>query len=400
MARFYAKFDSGSSGWVTALDNITSTGCFQRLRISVSSASAAVLRDALIASRSALSTDIYADLTTTNKDGSKGIYFPPDSGPFSTNGSTFVSWSSAYTSSLQGIIIPADYRTRPTASVVSTQPTLVGPTSPTNPVGASYTTYTNASKAVKDILDVAQTGTGTVTTPFTRPGTLPSRTLHSIWHDPDLQYFAWDDFTPGTPQTFTFTIPEMVGGELYLESTDNLNIYFSWTPQYLADRAGTVTINATTVRDDNSTTISTLTNQEITNGDLFYSWSLSSTGYGNVSTGYLYDINSNIKFTDATITSHQSSTVTNNQNQYVRIYKVQQVALYYGADVTAVCSDTSTTTYYVDGAGNNLAGANFIWQNKAGAAGAAGYYASTLPGPGTTIRNWDGGAFGSNSTCP
>jgi hypothetical protein len=202
MARFYAKFDSGSAGWVGDLDNISGNGCFTRLRIAASSASAALLRNGLITSRSALSTDIYADLDAANQDPSKGIYFPPNgpppSGPFSTDSSTFVSWSTAYTSSVAGIVIPADYRTRPTASILSTQTTLVGPTNPQDPVGASYTTYFSASVAVKAVLDVIQTGAGTVTTPFTRPGENPSRTLHSIWHDSNLQYFAWDDFTPGT----------------------------------------------------------------------------------------------------------------------------------------------------------------------------------------------------------
>jgi hypothetical protein len=198
MARFYAQFNSGSAGVIGELDNTY----HQRLRIGASSASGAQLRDGLIASRSAVSADAYADLDAGNKDGSKGIYFPPDgpppSGPFSTDSSTFVSWSTAYTSSVAGIVIPANYQTRPTASILSTQTTLVGPTNPEDSIGVSYATYFSASTAVFTAISSSQTGAGITTSPYTRLGETPSRTLHSIWHDPDLQYFAWDDFTPGT----------------------------------------------------------------------------------------------------------------------------------------------------------------------------------------------------------
>jgi hypothetical protein len=207
MARFYARFDSGSAGWTTELDSGVPSVFFDRRLIPAGCASAALLRDGLIASRSALSIDIYEDLDSVNKDGSKGIYFPPDSGPFSTNTSTFVSWSTAYTSSVPGLVTPVtnsygsatgvNYSLRPTASIVSTQTTLVGPTNPEDSVGASYTTYITASAADNAILGVVQNGSAVVNTPFSRLGVKPSRTLHSIWHDPNLQYFAWDDFTPG-----------------------------------------------------------------------------------------------------------------------------------------------------------------------------------------------------------
>lgn len=220
MARFYARFDSGSAGWTTELDGTASiaTG-FDRRRIAANSSSAALLRDGLIASRSAVSADVYDDLDAVNEDGSKGTYFPPDLPTYPS--STLISWSTAYTSSVDGIKFPVtnsygsatviNYSRRPTASIVSTQTTLTVPTNPVDPVQLNYNVYLSASTAVRAVLDQVQNGAGTVNSPYTRLGTpaSSSRTLASIWHDPDLQYFAWDDFTPGpgpnTASPFTYT---------------------------------------------------------------------------------------------------------------------------------------------------------------------------------------------------
>ena len=206
MARWYAKFDAGT---VSALDNVNSTeGFFERLRVSGGSSSAAPLRDGLIASRSAVSNDVYDDLDAANKDGSKGIYFPPDIATLPS--STLISWSTAYTSSVNGIKTPTtntygvsdsvNYSQRPTGSVTSSQVTLVGPTNPLDPVQLNYNVYLSASQAVRAVINTFQNiSTSTVTTPYTRLGQDESRTLHSIWHNPTLDYFAWDDFTPGQP---------------------------------------------------------------------------------------------------------------------------------------------------------------------------------------------------------
>jgi hypothetical protein len=39
--------------------------------------------------------------------------------------------------------------------------------------------------------------------PYTRLGTNPWRTLASMWHDHDMTYFAWDDYTPGRPTSIS-----------------------------------------------------------------------------------------------------------------------------------------------------------------------------------------------------
>jgi hypothetical protein len=159
-------------------------------------------RNGLIASRSAVSTDIYNELDAVNKDGSRGTYFPPDL--LQTVGSPLLLTGSVYTSSVAGIRTPTtntyggsgvvNYSLRPTASIISTQTTLVTASSPPDSADVNNNTYLSASKAVKDVLDSITNGG-----PYGRLGNNSSRTLHSIWHDPDLGYFAWDDFTPGQP---------------------------------------------------------------------------------------------------------------------------------------------------------------------------------------------------------
>lgn len=212
MARFYARFDAGSE---TALDNVNGTeGYFTKLRVGANSASGAKLRDGLIASRSALSSDAYADFNPVNIDGKTvGPYFPPNTspGPFSTDYSTYASWSNGYTpngTQLPGIKIPTsntygvadsvNYSTRPTSSVNYTDGNLSA-LSPADSIGVSYTTYYSASSAVRAVLESIQTTGGSAQTPYTRTGTDAARTIHSVWNNPALDYMAWDDFTPGQP---------------------------------------------------------------------------------------------------------------------------------------------------------------------------------------------------------
>jgi hypothetical protein len=228
MARFYARFDSGS-------ESVLNSAYFDRRRVSTGAEAGADLRAGLIASRSALSLDVYDDLDSVNRDGQRGTNFPPDlmttpNNPFS---------ATAYTSSFDGIKIPTsnaygtgtiNYSKRPTGSVISSMTNIIGPTDPLDTVSVSYTTYTAASAAVKAVLDSVQRGSTVAQTPYTRPGLTPSRTLHSIWHDPDLQYFAWDDFTPGTlPKPVVTAFGTGVGQVAVLD--------VSWqTPEYTNDK--------------------------------------------------------------------------------------------------------------------------------------------------------------------
>lgn len=223
MARWYARFDSGSDyGWDGELDFTGSVnGYFERLRVSNGSASGAQFRDGLITSRSALSADVYDDLDAANKDGTKGILFPGD---LRALVGSSITWSTAYTSSFEGIKIPTtntygtsstiiNYSTRTTSSVASTNP-IIGPADPLDPILVSEALYTAASNAVDATLTVIQNGASTAINPKVRSGNSGSRTFSSLWNDPKLNYFAWDDFTPGNVLLTTPTLMSVINSGL------------------------------------------------------------------------------------------------------------------------------------------------------------------------------------------
>ena len=247
MARFYAKFDNNK-------DNSLENSYFNLCGYSGGSGSGALLRDGLISSRSAVSNDVYDDLDNVNLDGSRGIIFPVDASTTPT--STLISWSNAYSASASDpsfIKIPTtnvygsdtftiNYSKRPTGSIVSTQTTLIGAVSPEDPIQLNFDVLKSASFAVRTVLGSIKTGSSYTIeqTPFSRPGTSASRTLHSVWSDPTMSYFAWDDFTPGAP-VLTQPPADVGGGSPCVGSagsyTYSPTIRFFWDgrPQFFND---------------------------------------------------------------------------------------------------------------------------------------------------------------------
>lgn len=305
MARFYARFDSGSNsigGWTTDtettnLDLNSPNGYFTRLRIAAGSASAALLRDGLIASRSAVSIDFYEELDPVNQDGGLGIFFPSDQIQIVAG----VLTASAYTASAgttQGIFTPLYYRTRPTASITSAQTTLIGPTTPLDSGSVTYTTYLNASAAVEAVLNVVQTGAGVLTTPYLRRGNQQSRTFHSIWHDPDLQYFAWDDFTPGVPQNVNLV--ESSSTDFYY--TNNFRVKLDWasglTPyQFRNDEQAPVFISFNFTPDGDSP-VQGLKTTRLAAFSKEYTWTINQS---NITENKPHTVSYSVKFRDAQI---------------------------------------------------------------------------------------------------
>lgn len=200
MARIYAKFDAG---WVNELDN----DYFDRHTIGFNSTTGSMLRTGLLTSRSILSSASYAVIPKKFQDGQLGVIIPRNI--ITTDSIKFLSWSAIYTSSLTsppapGIIIPADYRTRPTASILSTMDGIASQSSTSASI--SWSVYFSASTAVRYVIDQIVDTNTSASTPYTRTGDFTasfgdssraSRTLHSVWHDEPVTYFAWDDFTPG-----------------------------------------------------------------------------------------------------------------------------------------------------------------------------------------------------------
>lgn len=224
MARFYARFDQASES------NLDSD-FFDKRTLGADSASGALLRNGLIASRSALSTAMHAELDLQNHYGTNGPIIPREINNI-TQAAGALSWNNVYTSSVfPGVITPADYRTRPTASI-TTADTASGALVARSPVDSgsiNENLYLSASAAVTAVLNSFSSGQSPLTTG--NQGNNVSRTLHSVWHDKDTQYFAYDNFTPGTPQN-------LAAKETYAStstSSSNGTIYLSASREYLND---------------------------------------------------------------------------------------------------------------------------------------------------------------------
>lgn len=311
MARFFTVLSGSSPSELTSdyFDSVAMTG------------DATALRNGLIDSRSIVSSDVYEDLDSVNIDGSRGTYFPPDlmttpNNPFS---------ATAYTSSVDGIVIPTNFRTRPTSSITSSQNTLVGPTNPLDTVSVSYTSYLSASNAVKAVLDSA-TGGG----PYSRLGNNPGRTVHSIWHDENVAYFAWDDFTPGQP---TVDARNTYAGNS--PSSSNGTVYLSMSREYLNDFNGSASISATlryasssgqsftgpnSIAKSLSTTVA-ITQLSNTGNDAvkYYTWSpgLIFKNSGSLSDGQTSDglnLSYTVQYYDPVITSSAGASGTTTKN--------------------------------------------------------------------------------------
>lgn len=439
MARFYATFDHSA---ITALDN----DYFGRGKVTSSPTNGGYLKTGLISSRSALSSDMYVDtngIENINRDGSRGVYIPSDI--ISISGvapSQTFGWSpSLYTAStstggLQGIITPADYRTRPTASILTEYktafPTQFGTVTPADSgTGRNYNLYLSASNGVYAALTNLVSGSGnTVVGPYTRKGISESRTLHSIWHDADMTYFAWDDFTPGTPSGLNAVVQgdraesiTVIDGSsttynLYnvklVEESDSITIRAGWSTQYLSDLTGSkhftgsVTIGRSPNAGDTTTRVEvTSSNFIVTANNAYFDWTLlagsSAWGYRSATTtipGYTYETTSSVQFWDPTITIHSGSKVRDiapastggagNGQSSAHIIRVYNNSLYKAADTTALCTQNSTVPIY----GTELQTSDtsnpayYAWTNMADPTSLlTGFVSRALPQAG--IRYWE-----------
>lgn len=237
MARFYAVFDPSTTA---AIGN--SPYFYEKRYIGANagtssqlSASAALLRDGLIASQSILSSEMYAQMNASNRDGSKGIIIPYD--VLTTNGSN-LEFSNVYTSSISGVVHPASSLTRPSDAFISASDPRLFATGDTGAILKSY--YTNAGAAVNTLLtSKIQVAVGNTTNggPFQRAacsGKTDQRNV-SINYDYDFSYFAWDDFQPGEP---TLNPGGPYTGPAALTRGVQNDLSFQWSTQFVGDRAG------------------------------------------------------------------------------------------------------------------------------------------------------------------
>jgi hypothetical protein len=282
MARWYASFDNST---VAAREAAASDGYYERVNISNGS----TLKTALLSTRQALSDAAYAEINAGNRDGSLGIVVPPD---VVTRGGGNYSWTNLYRNT--AAIWPSDPRVRPTAQILATNS---DPVSPTDAGTISDTLYTNAQTALENCF-TAMTGGG----PRGRFGLNPWRTLASIFHDHNLTYLAWDDFTPGTVQSFTVT---GLGG------TTNFVAALTWGSWQFpndANTGNTVDIAVTLTRTDGGGSQTYTENRTLTAGT--YPTALAvNVAFPTVVAG-TYQLNALLTITDAVIGTHVGTAAT------------------------------------------------------------------------------------------
>jgi hypothetical protein len=363
MARFYATFDQTQVSALTEPNEY-----FEPCTVLQSSASAALLRDGLISSRSALSANLYTDafgIEAVNRSGAQGTIIPGDviTTTAGTNPSVSMSFSAVYTAStsaggLVGIRIPADYRNRPTASILSTfDANLLGRPVPIDSgSNRDYNLFLSASNSVSTVLTSIKTGSNVDRGPYQRLGQVPSRTLHSIWHDTNVQYFAWDDFTPGQPSSLsgsvsnaTLTLDAVSPGANKYDLANSgagtgLKVNVLFTVEWFADKAGALYVNANIRQGSSTGTIyATLTDYQTTVATatgktlIPFGWQFNISAAAGVlrptagtftdmdaGTYYLTDVT--LYFKDATITTNQGATSATYTSAAIPIFTLSRTA--------------------------------------------------------------------------
>ena len=412
MARYYARFDHGYLTASGQLGETSSGNYFERRVIGSATSSNAVL----VAARLALSDAMAAQLDGANRNPDQGPIIPQSNTARTVDNITRsggnLSWVNVYkTTTIPGVVPPVDFRTRPTGSIYTDDGNLTA-ASPADGGSISDTLYTNATDAVYNVItSIKKTKSGLTPiappytedgSPYTRLGTTPSRTLHSLWHDRNLDYFAWDDFTPGYPQALTNKFPTASGvpSSIFLEQGDtSISLVLEWVPEFLSDRAGNAELTWQTVRTSGPGAPEVIESDSpiVTNGDLYYSASLGGfDSYGYPAEGRTYTVNSSVKFRDATISTHVSDTLSVESTNIVTIYKVYRIDVISGADANAVCTNTTVTDYFSDGP-VDLSVPMMLYSNKTGTVAPIALYRD----PGAyNYYSWDGGSMSGPTACP
>ncbi len=435
MARFYARFDHSLT--LSADLEATTAGNFYERRVIGSSTSSNAL---LKSRRESLSDAMYAQMDGVNKDPTQGPIIPQSNTAGTVNNIVRsggnLSWTNIYkTTAIPGVAYPADFRTRPTGSIFTDDGNLAA-ASPADGGSISDTLYTDASDALTNVIaSIKKTKSGLTPvpppynedgSPYDRLGTNPSRTLHSLWHDVDLNLFAWDDFTPGQVQSFTasprangggvFTIDFNAGsvtnGLIMEQGVDDVTIRFNWSNEYLADLAGDSILNATATPA--GSTARTLSSYNPGQGVLQYDFSIGNTTdvMSPVAPGRELTLNSaDVKFKDAVIPAHTGIQATISSNVVATVLRVQEKSIKFVASGGGIgsnyfCTNNVTAgTYYSNYIGTQYdlaVGAYRVFTSKtSGATLGAGYYVGgNVPNNPASYTWWesDGGDINNTGT--
>jgi hypothetical protein len=202
---------------VSSLEDPSTTNRFEQKLFTNGS----TLKTALVAARLALSNAFYGQIEAVNRNGSNGIVLPTNAIGI---GGGNLSFTNLYTN--PGAAWTNTPRVRPTAQIL-TGSAGTNPVSPTDGGSVSASLYTDAATALGNALaGIADGG------PYGRLGLNQWRTLASLWHDGDLSYFAWDDFTPGQVQNITNPSNVVTGTSTPGATVD---MTFSWDEEFPAD---------------------------------------------------------------------------------------------------------------------------------------------------------------------
>lgn len=395
MARFYAPFDP-------LYTNSTLENTFNYNRVWIAggaSASAATQRNGLIVSRSALSGQMLAQLDAANTfvTPTRGVIIPGNAISFT---STDLSWTSAYTGSIRGLKYESDPSVRISQSISTGDTGIVGPTQPTDGGTILKGYYESASKAVDETVRLvifSGSASATLTSPYLRPGNYPSRTLHSLYHDYQFTYFAWDDFTPGTPRSTILATPANISNEYYYTNPFNISLGWSSTNyEFKNDALARPVVKLEMISESVSgpVTVTSSGDMLLLAGESNITWSIANDPLNNGSLGGLgtYQVTASVKFRDHTLFLSESinsdGTASNNTGTLIlrRLFPRSYKYLASGFVEDDPCTQFSgaTTTYYT-WKNSALSGGEFIYtstdtNNPGGAAN--GFYLDVGPGAG------------------
>lgn len=303
MARFYSTF-SGSA--FDGLSGVSSDTAGNRYNYSAMSGGTTI-RTNIVNARDALSSAFYGQIDDVRENGNDKWVIPYDD--YTRTGGNFA-WSYIYKNDF------AQWQSDPkTRSFATTDPVGVisvatSNTQTSDPGSFSDTLYTDATAAIDAALVAIANGG-----PAGRASNRPLQTLASLYHDHDLTYVAWDDFTPGTPNTLAMgtVTSDATGGSFDLATYPllNISIPMSWAHEYLADKDGSAQITATVTNNSNGSETLTITNAPT---DFWNSetWVIQPGSYG-LDAG-TYTLTYTVRFADATFNTSLgpvSSTFTN-----------------------------------------------------------------------------------------
>lgn len=198
MARFYATFDNSANA---TLDGTGSGFCFDQLTFT----NGASLKTALVNARSDLSTQFYAAIDAANRNGNLGVTVPTDG--YTVSGGNLSS-SQLYTNT--EAVYNSDTRDRPAPPITVSNSTAISPADSWSIAQSYYTAcntaFQNAMAGIGGFQSQPAGGVYGRINSTTSPVSSATNTLNSLWHDSDMTYFAWDDYTPGRPTSIAVNV--------------------------------------------------------------------------------------------------------------------------------------------------------------------------------------------------